>query len=161
MTKVPAFLQYYLYQISRFTSRLNFQCFFQRNYARFSLMRLCENAHFSESPPKHYNNLRNQALSDSSFKMFRTKCLRACPNNRVVMRPSPVPYGTGRAKTCPPMAEFEAKAAGQKCSPEVVCSTLRTFLADNAGIGLHLGIERVIWIGSKAVARRGCRICQS
>ena len=32
----------------------------------------------------------------------------------------------------------------------VVFSTLRTFLADNAGIGLPLGIERVIWIGSKA-----------
>ncbi|HUU20106.1 MAG TPA: hypothetical protein VMW72_23345 [Sedimentisphaerales bacterium] len=30
----------------------------------------------------------------------------------------------------------EAKAAGQKCSPGVVFSTLRTFLADNAGIGL-------------------------
>ena len=30
----------------------------------------------------------------------------------------------------------------------VVCSTLRTFLADNAGIGLPLGIERVIGIGS-------------
>ncbi|MHC4637547.1 MAG: hypothetical protein ACYTBV_08600 [Planctomycetota bacterium] len=47
--------------------------------------------------------------------------LRAYPNNRVVMRPS---------------EKFEAKAAGQKGSPEVVCSTLRTFLADNAGIGL-------------------------
>ncbi|HUU20610.1 MAG TPA: hypothetical protein VMW72_25915 [Sedimentisphaerales bacterium] len=47
--------------------------------------------------------------------------LRAYPNNRVVMRPS---------------EKFEAKAAGQKCSPGVVCSTLRTFLADNAGIGL-------------------------
>ncbi len=31
----------------------------------------------------------------------------------------------------------------------VVFSTLRTFLADNAGIALPLGIERVIWIGSK------------
>ncbi len=31
----------------------------------------------------------------------------------------------------------------------VVFSTLRTFLADNAGIELPLGIERVIWIGSK------------
>ncbi len=31
----------------------------------------------------------------------------------------------------------------------VVFSTLRTFLADNAGIGLPLGIERVIGIGSK------------
>ncbi len=60
--------------------------------------------------------------------------LRAYPNNRVVMRPS---------------EKFEAKAAGQKWSPEVVFSTLRTFLADNAGIGLPLGIERVIWIGSK------------
>ena len=60
--------------------------------------------------------------------------LRAYPNNRVVMRPS---------------EKFEAKAAGQKCSPEVVFSTLRTFLADNAGIGLPLGIERVIRIGSK------------
>ncbi|HUU16532.1 MAG TPA: hypothetical protein VMW72_05235 [Sedimentisphaerales bacterium] len=35
-----------------------------------------------------------------------------------------------------PSKEFEAKAAGQKCSPDVVYSTLRTFLADNAGIGL-------------------------
>jgi hypothetical protein len=35
------------------------------------------------------------------------------------------------------MAEFEAKAAGQKCSPEVVFSTLRPFLADNTGIGLY------------------------
>ena len=33
----------------------------------------------------------------------------------------------------------------------VVFSTLRTFLADNAGIGLPLGIERVIWIGSKSI----------
>jgi len=33
----------------------------------------------------------------------------------------------------------------------VVCSTLRTFLADNAGIGLPLGIERVIGIGSNGV----------
>ncbi|MCH7558440.1 MAG: hypothetical protein IIB56_13425 [Planctomycetes bacterium] len=33
---------------------------------------------------------------------------------------------------------------------DVVFSTLRTFLADNAGIGLPLGIERVIRIGSKA-----------
>ncbi len=32
----------------------------------------------------------------------------------------------------------------------VVFSTLRTFLAGNAGIGLPLGIERVIWIGSKS-----------
>ncbi len=32
---------------------------------------------------------------------------------------------------------------------DVVFSTLRTFLADNAGIGLPLGIERVIRIGSK------------
>jgi hypothetical protein len=31
----------------------------------------------------------------------------------------------------------------------VVFSTSRTFLADNAGIGLPLGIERVIRIGSK------------
>jgi len=61
--------------------------------------------------------------------------IRAYPNNRVVMRPS---------------EKFEAKAAGQKCSPEVVFSTLRTFLADNAGIGLPLGIERVIRIGSKS-----------
>jgi hypothetical protein len=50
-----------------------------------------------------------------------------------------------------PSKKFEAKAAGQKCSPEVVFSTLRTFLADNAGIGLPLGIERVIWIGSKYI----------
>jgi len=34
----------------------------------------------------------------------------------------------------------------------VVFSTLRTFLADNAGIGLPLGIERVIRIGSKTHA---------
>jgi hypothetical protein len=53
------------------------------------------------------------------------------------------------------MAEFEAKAAGQKCSPEVVFSTLRTFLADNAGIGLPLGIERVIGIGSKYLMNAG------
>ncbi len=33
----------------------------------------------------------------------------------------------------------------------VVFSTLRIFLADNAGIGLPLGIERVIWIGSYAL----------
>jgi len=52
------------------------------------------------------------------------------------------------------MAESEAKAAGQKCSPEVVFSTLRTFLADNAGIGLPLGIEQVIWIGSKPILFR-------
>jgi len=48
-----------------------------------------------------------------------------------------------------PSEKCEAKAAGQKGSPEAVCSTLRTFLADNAGIGLPLGIERVIGIGSK------------
>jgi len=41
------------------------------------------------------------------------KIIRAYPNNRLVMRPS---------------EKFEAKAAGQKCSPEVVFSTLRTFL---------------------------------
>jgi len=50
-----------------------------------------------------------------------SRSLRAYPNNRVVMRPS---------------EKSEAKAAGQKCSPEVVFSTSRTFLADNAGIGL-------------------------
>ena len=63
----------------------------------------------------------------------RSETVRTYPNNRVVMRPN---------------EKFEAKAAGQKCSPEVVFSTLRTFLADNAGIGLPLGIERVIRIGS-------------
>jgi len=52
---------------------------------------------------------------------FNHPGLRAYPNNRVVMRPS---------------EKSEAKAAGQKCSPDVVFSTLRTFLADNAGIGL-------------------------
>jgi hypothetical protein len=52
-----------------------------------------------------------------------------------------------------PSEKFEAKAAGQKCSPEVVFSTLRTFLADNAGIGLPLGIERVIGIGSLVEGR--------
>jgi len=30
----------------------------------------------------------------------------------------------------------------------VVYTTLRTFLADNAGIAFPLGIERVIWLGS-------------
>jgi hypothetical protein len=55
------------------------------------------------------------------FIIIATTRLRAYPNNRVVMRPS---------------EKFEAKAAGQKCSPDVVFSTLRTFLADNAGIGL-------------------------
>ncbi len=47
--------------------------------------------------------------------------LRAYPNNWVVMRPS---------------EKFEAKAAGQKRLEGVVFSTSRTFLADNAGIGL-------------------------
>ena len=40
----------------------------------------------------------------------------------------------------------------------VVFSTLRTFLADNAGIGLPLGIERVIWIGSKCLQPSDCRL---
>jgi len=59
-----------------------------------------------------------------------------------------------------PSEKFEAKAAPlssfgrrkgggrPKMLGGVVFSTLRTFLADNAGIGLPLGIERVIWIGS-------------
>jgi len=59
--------------------------------------------------------------------------LRAYPNNRVVMRPS---------------EKFEDKAAGRK-GPEAPWG-LRTFLADNAGIALPLGIERVIWLGSKS-----------
>jgi len=80
-------------------------------------------------------------FSEETVSLKKTPSrLRAYPNNRLVMRPS---------------EKSEAKAAGQKClaagrraSPEVVFSTLRTFLADNAGIGLPLGIERVIWIGS-------------
>ncbi|HUU16448.1 MAG TPA: hypothetical protein VMW72_04805 [Sedimentisphaerales bacterium] len=51
----------------------------------------------------------------------RDRRVRAYPNTRVVMRPS---------------EKFEAKAAGQKCSPGVVFSTLRTFFTDNAAIGL-------------------------
>ncbi|MCH8120738.1 MAG: hypothetical protein IIC00_13560 [Planctomycetes bacterium] len=73
---------------------------------------------------------RDNAGAKTSAKV---RTVRTYPNNRVVMRPS---------------EKFEAKTAGQKCSPEVVFSTLRTFLADNAGIGLPLGIERVIRIGS-------------
>ncbi|MFB0556219.1 MAG: hypothetical protein ACETWQ_23195 [Phycisphaerae bacterium] len=63
--------------------------------------------------------------------------LRVYPNNRVVMRPS---------------EKFEAKAAGQKCSPEVVFSTLRTFFhRQRRHRALQPdAIERVIWIGSKS-----------
>ncbi len=43
----------------------------------------------------------------------------------------------------------------------VVCSTLRTFLADNAGIGLPLGIEWVIRIGSKTVGYTAVNIGNS
>ncbi len=60
---------------------------------------------------------------------------RAYPNNRVVMRPSPDISGRPRR---------QAKKARRRG----FFSTLRTFLADNAGIGLPLGIERVSWIGS-------------
>ncbi|MHC4586765.1 MAG: hypothetical protein ACYS3N_19725 [Planctomycetota bacterium] len=35
-----------------------------------------------------------------------------------------------------PSEKFEAKAAGQKCSEALFTTTSRTFLADNAGIGL-------------------------
>jgi len=51
------------------------------------------------------------------------------------------------------MAEFEAKAAGQKCSPEVVFSTSRTFFhRQRRHRALQpAAIERVIWIGSKSV----------
>ncbi len=61
--------------------------------------------------------------------------LRAYPNNRVVMRPS---------------EKFEAKAAGQKCSPEVVFSTSRTFFHRQRRHRTlqPAAIERVIWIGS-------------
>ncbi len=59
--------------------------------------------------------------------------LRAYPNNRLVMRPS---------------EKFEAKAAGQKCSEAWFSPRREHFFTDNAGIGLPLGIERVIWIGS-------------
>ena len=48
--------------------------------------------------------------------------LRAYPNNRVVMRPS---------------EKFKAKAAGQKCPEAWLNTTVRTFLADNAGIELY------------------------
>jgi hypothetical protein len=51
---------------------------------------------------------------------FLMMLLRTYPNNRVVMRPS---------------EKSEAKAAGQKARRRG-SATLRTFLADNAGIGL-------------------------
>ena len=57
--------------------------------------------------------------------------VRAYPNNRVVTRPS---------------EKSEAKAAGRK-RPEAPWG-LRMFLADNAGVGLPLGIYRVIRIDS-------------
>ncbi|MCJ7776934.1 MAG: hypothetical protein MUP16_01290 [Sedimentisphaerales bacterium] len=47
--------------------------------------------------------------------------VRAYPNNWVVMRPS---------------EKFEDKAAGEKMPGGVVDATVRTFLADNAGIKL-------------------------
>ena len=50
-----------------------------------------------------------------------------------------------------PSKKFEAKAAGQKCSPGVVCSTLRTFFhRQRRHRALQsAAIERVIGIGSK------------
>ncbi len=74
------------------------------------------------------------------------KKLRAYPNNRVVMRPSEnlSPYGGVRGQGGRPKMPGRRQAS----LGGVVCSTLRTFLADNTGIGLPLGIERVIWIGS-------------
>jgi hypothetical protein len=50
-----------------------------------------------------------------------------------------------------PSEKFEAKAAGQKCSPDVVFSTLRTFFhRQRRHQALQpAAIERVIWIGSK------------
>jgi hypothetical protein len=49
-----------------------------------------------------------------------------------------------------PSEKFEAKAAGQKCSPEVVFSTLRTFfhLQRRHRALQPAVIERVIGIGS-------------
>ncbi len=56
---------------------------------------------------------RENLFSDlDSLNMSTSDSIRAYPNNHLVMRPS---------------EKFEAKAAGQKCSPEVVFSTLRTF----------------------------------
>jgi len=68
------------------------------------------------------------------FKPNNSRNLRAYPNNRVVMRPS---------------EKSEAKAAGQKGSEAWFAPRLERFFTDNAGIRLPLGIERVIWIGSK------------
>jgi len=50
-----------------------------------------------------------------------------------------------------PSEKFEAKAAGQKRPEAWLCATVRTFLADNTGIGLcsPVAIGRVIRIGSK------------
>jgi len=50
-----------------------------------------------------------------------------------------------------PSEKFEAKAAGQKCSPEVVFSSLRTFFhRQRRHRALQpAAIGRVIWIGSK------------
>ena len=50
-----------------------------------------------------------------------------------------------------PSEKFEAKAAGQKGSPGVVFSTLRTFFhRQRRHRALQpAAIERVIWIGSK------------
>ncbi len=62
-----------------------------------------------------------QSLKNFQYHVNFVLRLRAYPNNRVVMRTS---------------EKFEAKAAGQERPPEVVYVTLRTFLADNAGIGL-------------------------
>ncbi|MHC4460770.1 MAG: hypothetical protein ACYS30_04990 [Planctomycetota bacterium] len=61
------------------------------------------------------------SISNSTIK------LRAYPNNRVVMRPSEnlSAYGGVRGQGGRP-----------KMLEGVVFSTLRTFLADNAGIGL-------------------------
>ena len=72
----------------------------------------------------------------SFLRRDANQILRAYPNNRLVTRPS---------------EKFEAKAAGQKCSPGVVFSTLRTFFhRQRRHRALQpAAIERVIGIGSK------------
>ncbi|HUU19177.1 MAG TPA: hypothetical protein VMW72_18645 [Sedimentisphaerales bacterium] len=76
-------------------------------------------------------------MTKKGCKQALTALLRAYPNNRVVMRPS---------------EKFEAKAAGQKGSPGVVFSTLRTFFhRQRRHRALQpAAIERVIGIGSKS-----------
>ena len=69
-------------------------------------------------------------LEDGLIPVMQSARFRAYPNNRVVMRPS---------------EKFEAKAAGQKGSPGVLFSTLRTFFHRQRRHRASLGDRADYW----------------